>query len=914
MPRHHLSLAVTALVATAALALGHGHQATPETPPGTKLDVHGDPLTTGALARLGTLRFRHRNQNLAGLTPDGKSLVLFGRDGLQVMDADTGKITQWSQTDYRLASRFNYIVDGSVGANAGPITRSVFPGSGNGFYSIVFYDRMRLELLTASGKALLLPESSEDFDYAVFAGATGKRLHQLRAAELSADGRLSFLALSGDGNSILAQASPSAKGNNIDNGGPPGDLRCFDITTKQVKYEIGAPKQGRIRTTTLSDDGKALLFVVAYNAGKGELQLWDIAKGTQIRKLELNPDHAKRVQLTGDGKHLFAVDRDASTIRVLDAMAGTETQKFALSKDTIQSFLASRDGKHLFLVTPEGIHQWDVPKAQKLRTLVPGYGEKRLALSPTGDRLFFVGNTSVTVWDTATGKKLRSHSGHAATVWAVTFSPDGKQVLTSSGDGVARLWDSKSLEHLREFSPQGLSNQPTYGGEPFGQAPFVQAGFSSNGRLIVTAWPNSSVDVWDAGTGKKHMKLAERPAKYGSVAIACSSRDNLVATVAPDGQIRVWDVLHGEQRLGFHWQTTKNDNMQLDVAAVAFAPNGSTLAVAGLHPPRNGLKLFETSTGKLRLHVDLVGKLQPDLGEVPGLVLAQRLVTKLAYSNDGKILALAGVHSVHLHDAATGKERLVLGGMNTFGPSFSLSSDGTLAASGTLDGFVRIWDAKSGRLLSEVKGHEFFVAATAFSPDGKMLASTSNDSTVLLWDVAQLLQQKAQPRAVSDASLDRLWNDLASGDAAKAFAAMGELAEAPADAPKYFNDRLQAVPVADPKRIDDLVMGLGSEQYTIRQKASAELEKLADIAVPALRAQLAKKPSLEMHKRLELLLKKINGPATDPEVVRALRAVEVLESIGTPQAQAVLEVLAKGAPAHRLTQAAADAHKRLQTR
>jgi WD40 repeat protein len=913
MRRYQLCLAVAGFVATAALTLGHGQQPNPEKLPEPKLDAHGDPLPTGALARLGTLRFRHRNQNLAGLTPDGKSLVLYGRDGLAAMDADTGKITQWSQTDYLFGSRYDYIVDGFTDGHRGPITRLVFPGHGGGIYSIVLYDRARLELFTASGKALLLPESSADFDYSVFDGATGKRLHKLRAAELSANGRLSWLALNGDGNRILAQAGPAQEGNVIDRAGPPGPLRCFDVASKQLKYEIAVPKQGRIRTTTLSDDGKTLLFVVADNAGKGELQLWDVANGTQIRKLELNADHAKRLQLTPDGKHLFAVNSDSSTIRLLDAKTGAEIHKFALAKDTIQSFLASRDGKHLFVVTPEGIHQWNVPMAKKLRTLVPGYGDKRLALSPAGDRLYFVGDTAVEVWDTATGKELRPHSGHAATVWAVAFSPDGKQVLTSSGDGIARLWDTRTLEHLGQFSPKGIANHQMYGEQPFGQAPFVQAGFSSNGRLIITAWPNSAVDVWDAATGKQLIRLAER-SDNGSVAIACSPRDNLVATVAPDGQIRVWDVVHVEQRLGFHWQPSKDDNGRLDVAAAAFAPSGSTFAVVGLNSPRNSLKLFETSTGKLRLHVDLVGKLQPDLGELPALVLAQRLVTKMVYSADGKVLALAGVHSIHLHDAATGKERLVLGGMNTFGPSISLSSDGTLAASGTLDGFVRVWDAKSGRLLSEVKGHDFFVAATAFSPDGKMLASTSNDSTVLLWDVAQLLQQKAQPRAVAEASLERLWSDLASSDAAKAFAAMGELAEAPADAPKYLKDRLQPVPVPDPKRIEDLVTGLGSEQYTIRQKASSELEKLADLAVPALRAQLAKKPSLEMHKRLELLIKKINGPATNPEMVRALRAVEVLESIGTPQAQAVLEVLAKGAPAHRLTQTAADAQKRLQMR
>jgi WD40 repeat protein len=904
----HLCLAVVAFVVIVPLTLVQGQQPKPERLPEPRLDAHGDPLPAAAIGRLGTLRFRHRNQSLAGLTLDGKSLVLFGRTGLQVMDADTGKITERSQANHSPPSRYGF----SGGPSRGPIANLIFPERGGGGFTMFSLDLVHFEGCISGGKTVLLHESSEDFDFSVFDSESGKRVQKFRTADFT-DGNegLKLLALNRDGNFILAHTLQPKNGGMIE--GVPGKLRCFEVASKQLKYEIDAPKKGSIRTLTISDDGNILLFVAMNNAGKGELQLWDIAKGTPIRKFELNPDHATRLQLTGDGKHLFAVNKDASIVRQLDAMAGTEIRPLALAKERIQSFLASPDGKHLFVVTPEGIEQWDVPKAQKVRTLGRGYGDKRLALSPGGDRLYFVGDTAITIWDTATGKELPSHLGHRATVWAVTFSPDGRKILTSSGDGTARLWNTTSREHLGEFGSAGKPNQRWYGAEPFAHAPFVQAGFCSNGQRIITVWPQSPVEVWDVATGKKRAKLGLET-KDGSVALACSPRDNLVATVAPDGRIRMWDVLHGEQRMEFQWRPNNQGDEHLNVAAAAFAPSGSTLAVAGLQPPRNTLKLFETSTLKQRFHLDLVGKLQPDLGEVPALVLAQRFVAKVAYSGDGKVLALGGVHSIHLLDATTLKERLVLGGMNTFGPSVSLSADGTLAAAGTLDGVVRIWDAKSGRLLSEAKGHEYFITATAFSPDGKMLATASNDSTVLLWDVAQLLQQKALPRVFAQTALDQLWSDLASSDAAEAFRAVGELARAPAEAPGYLKDRLQAVPLPDPKRIDELVTNLNSGQYAVRQKASLELEKLAELAVPALRSQLTNKPSLEMHQRIRLLLQKINGPATNPEFVRAVRAVEVLESIGTPDAQAVLEVLTKGAPTHRLTQSAEAALKRLKVR
>jgi WD40 repeat protein len=575
----------------------------------------------------------------------------------------------------------------------------------------------------------------------------------------------------------------------------------------------------------------------------------------------------------------------------------------------VQSYVASGDGKFLYVVTSKGIEQWDVAAASKVRILVPGYGADRLVLSSAGDRLYFVGDTVVTAWDTATGQELRPNSGHDATVWALAFSPDGRQLLTSSHDGTARLWVTKTQQHLRAFVLPGRFNQGHFGAEPFAQIPFTHAGFSSDGKRIITVWPNWPVQVWDVATGNSQT-LGQEP-RQGSYAVACSPRDNVVATIAPDGRIQVWDV-HGEQRLDFQWQPTKEGRSQsdFDLAIAAFSPSGLTLAVAGVNAPQNRLKLFETSTARERLDLDLVGKHQRDLGEVPALVLAQRLVLKLAYSGNGKVLALAGIHTIHLHDAATGKERLVLSGPSTFGPSVSLSPDGGLAAAGTLDGCVRLWDVKTGQLVSEVKGHDYFVSATAFSPDGRQLASGSNDSTVLLWDVAQLLKQPLQSRASAASTLDRLWADLASADAAKAFTAMAELTEASAETPGFFKDRLKAVAIADPRRIDALMADLNSDQYAVRHKATVQLEKLADLAVPVLREQLAKKPSLEMCKRIELLLAKIHGPMTEPDLVRTLRAVEILDAIGTAQARSVLEALAQGAPAHRVTQAATDALKR----
>src|SRR5262249_49925638 len=85
-------------------------------------------------------------------------------------------------------------------------------------------------------------------------------------------------------------------------------------------------------------------------------------------------------------------------------------------------------------------------------------------------------------------------------------------------------------------------------------------------------------------------------------------------------------------------------------------------------------------------------------------------------------------------------------------------------------------------------------------------------------------------------------------------------------------------------------------------------------AAPALRRALGGRPALEVRKRLEGLLEKaLLRPPTGPEL-QALRAVEALEKIASPEARQVLRGLAKGAPEARLTREAMAALGRLTRR
>jgi hypothetical protein len=86
---------------------------------------------------------------------------------------------------------------------------------------------------------------------------------------------------------------------------------------------------------------------------------------------------------------------------------------------------------------------------------------------------------------------------------------------------------------------------------------------------------------------------------------------------------------------------------------------------------------------------------------------------------------------------------------------------------------------------------------------------------------------------------------------------------------------------------------------------------LGELAEPALRTGLEGKPSLEVRRRVEQLLKRLEEQLPTPERLRTLRAIAVLEKIGTAEACELLRSLAEGAAGAGPTREAKSALRRL---
>lgn len=270
-------------------------------------------------------------------------------------------------------------------------------------------------------------------------------------------------------------------------------------------------------------------------------------------------------------------------------------------------------------------------------------------------------------------------------------------------------------------------------------------------------------------------------------------------------------------------------------------------------------------------------------------------------------------HFLLLLDLETGHEVYRFENLSTGVDVLAFSPDGCILAWGGFEHpAIRLLETATGRERRRFTGHRGAVTSLSFSADGQRLLSGSNDTTALVWD----LGSSRTDRPSTAAEVEKLWAELVSEDAARAYAAIHKLAAAPHAAIPFLRKYLSAVPAADEKRVARRIAELDSNDFATRQRATADLEKLGEQTLPAYRHALEGKSSLETRRRLEDLQAKAQAAWWDVsgERLRSLRTIEALELAGTEETRGMLETLAAGAEGARLTEQAKTALERLEKR
>jgi hypothetical protein len=248
---------------------------------------------------------------------------------------------------------------------------------------------------------------------------------------------------------------------------------------------------------------------------------------------------------------------------------------------------------------------------------------------------------------------------------------------------------------------------------------------------------------------------------------------------------------------------------------------------------------------------------------------------------------------------------------NASGGGIGFTPDGRYIVVSGAASAIRILDTLTGEEAGELKGHSGSISVLRVSSDGRSLVSGSVDTTAMVWDLGQLSRiELTRETPLTADEIESAWRELAGSDAKAGFNATRKLLTDRAAVVKLLKDRLRPVPEVEESRMAQLVSDLGGA-FAVRRKASEELERLGEQAIPQLRKRLENNPPLELKQRLERLLEKASVQKPDGDRLRELRAVELLQLAGTAEARGVLELLAAGAASARLTREAGSALARM---
>jgi RNA polymerase sigma factor (sigma-70 family) len=685
---------------------------------GPLVDLHGDPLPIGAVARMGQDRWLHGLiPRFAEFLPDGKTVVTVNaeEEAVRVWEFPSGK----------------------------PIRRIPLPP-----LPVSLGGNTTRAALTSDGKTVAVCHLNDTQIY-LHAIATGERLAVLKVAKV---GKLAF--------------SPDGKNLAVAN----GPVRIWDWAKNEMVREFApgtayfcwSPNGEWIATRKTPPRPQ---FGKRVQPGKdiGDIKLWEVATGKEIHNFSLGKGGGSPV-FSPDGTTLAVFTDDA--IVLVDPATGEKTGELVVpeqfDRNTSMSaphMVFARNGKRLYVSTYGGhVYEWNVGTGELLREYtndVGGMGGAP-ALSPDGDTLILTGWGPVLL--NLRGKDIKPLRQYTAPLVSVQFTPDGKQLLTRSrtefipGMPLVRRFDAATGKELDRVSLPKSSLLKSV----------LNSALSPDGKIFVcycrekrNHFDNgpSRVVLIDMAGGEKLATVLENPSSR--VGRMCLSPDSKMLAITLEGKqrmIELREIPSGELLRTFTPVTERGGHPNLFGGALLFSPDGKMLAA---YAGNDTLGLWETTTG-VRVHQLSLPVLAPppEPWSIWFLRHSEMLMASAAFSPDGRCMALERSDgTAGVYELASGQPRQTLGKKLTAprrkprqdvpfpdepGCCFAFNRDGQWLARGGFDCVVRVWDLRTGDELAAFPGHSEAVTGVAFAPDGRRLASASADGTALIWDVSKL--------------------------------------------------------------------------------------------------------------------------------------------------------------------------------
>jgi WD40 repeat protein/serine/threonine protein kinase len=519
------------------------------------------------------------------------------------------------------------------------------------------------------------------------------------------------------------------------------DLSADPAAEPVSRSTLVAGVPGYVLGVAFSPDGRRLAGAIMGAAdASGEVKVWNLPAGTEALALQSHTGPVIRVQFSPDGRYLAADlggKTDASLIRLWDAATGQLLQSLAGHHGHIPGLAFDPTGERLASAGADGtVRVWAVPGGQETR-LYRGHRDvaQAVAFSPDGMRLTSASaDGTLKVWDLTLDPETADVPAGESTyeLEALAFVGEGQQLLIARRGGRLRALDCDSHAEVGSVRQVALTAKWMTHAEP--------AAFDPGGQWLagISGDDLRTARVWDTRTGAGRAALRGHTLELRFVTVNGSGR---VATVgrsardaAPRSEVKVWDSDSGRPLLEL-------DERDFLADRAALSPRGDRFAVSGRkilpEPGPDGKPRQEAS---VRVYDIASGQVVRSFSGGDDPLLA------LAFGPDGAHLAAAGAtrRTVWLWDLAAERPSVTYQGPEG-AMDLAYSPDGRRVAVASRR-MIKLLDAASGEEVLILRGYAHlhpdsngFNPRVRFSPDGRRIAAVCHDyaNPVSIWSVEE---------------------------------------------------------------------------------------------------------------------------------------------------------------------------------
>ena len=452
------------------------------------------------------------------------------------------------------------------------------------------------------------------------------------------------------------------------------------------KIRVLGDHRAAVNAVSFSTDGR--LLAAGSSGNDNRIILWDTLRWEKVREIP-----------GGTGYPPILFSHDSRTIISSSGQWDLDTGQRVAEVEVGNWVALSPDGTLMVTTKPNGevfFHKLSRPgETLGSRVLAHPRGHqdfgRAVVFSPDG-KVVATGSENILLWDVETMEKLGRFE-YDSIVWGLTFSPDGRWLVSTHGDGAVLVWNI--TERKREA---GLS----------AHSDAVRAvAYSPDGQRMASAGEDRSVIVWDAASGRKEAVLLGHQTRV--IGVVFSPDGEWLVSSDQDSYLIRWDL--GSRQSRWRIKSANPDNVCL-----AISPDGQFLAVrSGVYETDAGQPVLDNSSAA---HINALNHMEA-----------------AAFSRDGRRLAFVAENEVFVLEADGW--RVVGSQQNANLPlvSLSFSPDSRHLVTGSTDGIILLWEADPLRLIAKVGNHAARIKSLSFSPDGTTLASSGDDKMIALWDL-----------------------------------------------------------------------------------------------------------------------------------------------------------------------------------